>query len=78
MSQRAEEWLRRDVGAQFRALRVKRQLKQWEVAEEAGITESMVSLIEAGKRMPGLETMVRMAKALDATCRIVMEPKGGR
>lgn len=37
-----------------------------ELAARAGLSQQMVSYVERGLRNPTLETMLRMAKAMDA------------
>lgn len=41
-------------------------LKQWEVAERAGISRSHYTKLEAGERVPSLRVAERVAKALNA------------
>ncbi len=55
------------LGAAIRALRVERDLKQLDVAEDAGITVSHLSKIETGKVNPTWGTVASIAKALDVT-----------
>lgn len=45
-------------------LREKRDLTQAATAERAGLDRTEVSLIERGKRVPRLETIVKLAGAL--------------
>jgi transcriptional regulator with XRE-family HTH domain len=52
------------VAENIRALRMKRQLSQQEVAKKAKISVSYVSMLERGERTPPLETLETLAKAL--------------
>jgi transcriptional regulator with XRE-family HTH domain len=53
------------VAAIFRAEREKQGLSMNGVAERAGLSQSMVSLVEREERNPTLETLLRIATALD-------------
>jgi transcriptional regulator with XRE-family HTH domain len=52
-------------GAKLRGVREKRGMTMKQVAEATGISESMVSQIERDKVSPALDTMLRMADALE-------------
>ena len=47
--------------------RLKKNLSQGELAARAGICVSYVSMLERGQRSPPLETLDRLALALDVT-----------
>lgn len=51
----------RAVGAALREVRLRRGLKQRALAERCGISDTMLSLIENGKRLPS-------PKRLDSLC----------
>jgi transcriptional regulator with XRE-family HTH domain len=53
-----------DYARAFRILRAARNLTQAEVAELVGLSSSQISLIEAGKRNPGLVTLAALSKEL--------------
>lgn len=53
------------VQERVRALRLERALTQEELCERAGISIDAVSRIEGGSRVPTLETLERLAAALD-------------
>jgi transcriptional regulator with XRE-family HTH domain len=55
------------LGVAIRALRAERDLKQLDVAEDAGITVSHLSKIETGKVNPTWGTVGAIATALGAT-----------
>ncbi len=48
----------------LQALRRKKALTQQSLAEQAGISVAYVSLLERGLRMPPLDTVDQLAKAL--------------
>ncbi len=52
------------VGRRMRALRRSRNMSQQELAREAGISVSYVSMLERGNRSPPLETLETIGKAL--------------
>lgn len=54
------------LGKALRWLRDRRGKKQYEVAEEAGITKGMLCAYETGKQRPSLETLDKILHALDA------------
>ncbi|SDS02509.1 helix-turn-helix transcriptional regulator [Opitutus sp. GAS368] len=53
------------VAAIFRAERERQKLSMNGVAERAGLSQSMVSLVEREVRKPTLETLLRISTALD-------------
>jgi transcriptional regulator with XRE-family HTH domain len=52
------------LGQRVRALRLERGLQQRQLADQAGLTPSMVSQIESGRLTPSLHTLGRLAAAL--------------
>lgn len=52
------------LGAAIRVLRDERQLRQFDVAEDAGITVAHLSKIESGKVNPTWTTVMSIAEAL--------------
>jgi transcriptional regulator with XRE-family HTH domain len=56
-----------DVAAQRRA----RDLSQAELAELTGTTQSAIARLEAGGRPPRIDTLLRIAEALD--CELIVE-----
>jgi XRE family transcriptional regulator, regulator of sulfur utilization len=64
------------LGAAIRALRNERDLKQLDVAEDAGITVAHLSKIETGKVNPTWGTVERIAKALGTTIADVAQRAG--
>lgn len=53
------------VAAQLRQERRRRQMSMNAVAERGGLSQQMVSYVERGLRNPTLDTLLRMASALD-------------
>lgn len=54
------------LGPALRRLRQYRDLRQHELAEAAGITKSMVSAYERGRRRPSLGNLAQLLDALGA------------
>ena len=52
-------------GENLLRIRQARKLSQENLAERAGIHRTQISLLESGRRQPLLETVVRLAGALD-------------
>lgn len=46
--------------------RLKKRISQKDLATKTGIKQPYISLIEQGKANPGLNTLLKIAKALDA------------
>lgn len=49
------------IGKLIRKLRVKRDVKQREIAEAVGVSVSLISQIEIGKKYPSVDTLARVA-----------------
>ena len=49
---------------QIREIRYQQRLKQWQVAERAGMMTKRYQEIESGYRMPTLRTLTRITDAL--------------
>jgi transcriptional regulator with XRE-family HTH domain len=54
-----------NVAEAIRSLRVSAGLKQRELAERVGVTASMLSYLEAGKREPTIQMLRDLARALE-------------
>ena len=54
-----------DYGRAIRIVRNIAGLQQKELAELAAVDASLISLVEKGKRKPGLSTLTKIIKALD-------------
>ena|ERR1700687_3869960 len=52
------------LGPRVRALRATLSLTQEQLAERAGISHSHLSMVERGDRIPHVETLLSLAKAL--------------
>jgi len=61
-------------GERIRELRQKRGLTQVELSERSGFPQGRISEIERGGRMPTLNTMIRLALALDCKVTDLVSP----
>ncbi len=52
-------------GANLLRVRQARRLSQENLAERAGIHRTQISMLETGRRQPMLETLIRLAAALE-------------
>src|SRR3954462_2436397 len=69
-------------GENLLRIRQARKLSQENLADRAGIHRTQISLLEGGRRQPLLETLVRLAGALDVPVDtlfegILWDPGGG-
>lgn len=60
------------LGERVRELRKKRGLTQVEFSELCGVPQSRISAIENGSRVPNVETVLRLARALDCKVTALM------
>jgi transcriptional regulator with XRE-family HTH domain len=56
--------VRRQVGANLRRLRTRRELSQSKLAERAGLNRSYLSMVENGRRNISLDNLVSLTLAL--------------
>src|SRR5688572_27610558 len=66
-----EGWLFASIAQQVQEQRVARGLSQKELAELCGTTQSAIARLERGERPPRIDTLLRLADALD--CELVVE-----
>jgi transcriptional regulator with XRE-family HTH domain len=62
------------LGARIKGLRTERGVRQKELAQQAGLTPSLVSQIESDKLTPSLHTLGRLAAALGVPIGALFEP----
>lgn len=62
-----DEMDKRDLGQRVKSLREQNNLTQKELAKSAGITRNYISSIETGRYSPSLETLQKIANALEVT-----------
>ena len=61
----------------LRKLRIAKGLTMKELGEKVGVTESMIGMIETGKRQPGYETLLKLGEELGCSIDYLMRGKNG-
>lgn len=64
-----------DFGARVRTLREKRNLSQAELANKGGFNRNYIGMVERGERNPRLDTLQRLADALEIDLSLLMKFK---
>ena len=67
--------LTRELAVQVAAERTRRGLTQVELATLCGTTQSAVARLEKGTRPPRLDTLLRIANALDCELDVRLRPR---
>lgn len=70
-----EEQLWRTIARLVAEQRQARRLSQRELAELCGTTQSAIARVERGVRPPRLDTLLRIASALDCELRVQLRPR---
>ena len=65
----------RSLGERIAVERARRGLSQRELAELTGTTQSAVARLEGGSRAPRLDTLLRVANALDCALEVNLRPR---
>lgn len=65
----------RAFGERIAHERARRSLSQRELAELTGTTQSAVARLEGGSRAPRLDTLLRVANALDCMLELELRPR---
>lgn len=71
----ADSRLYAEVADQVAAQRSARGLSQAELAQLTGTTQSAIARLESGRRAPRLDTLQRVANALDCSLEIELRPR---
>lgn len=61
-----------NIGQKVKYERLKKSLKQYEVAKKAGISNTYLSDIEVGRTSPSLKTLDKIAKALEVDRKVFL------
>ena len=75
MGRDSDDVLTMDIARQIAAQRAARQLSQAELAALCGTTQSAIARLERGHRPPRLDTLARIAIALDCALVVRLEPR---
>jgi transcriptional regulator with XRE-family HTH domain len=68
-------WFFAQIAAQVSEQRAARGLSQQELAELCGTTQSAIARLESGGRPPKIDTLLRIAAALDCELQINLRPR---
>jgi transcriptional regulator with XRE-family HTH domain len=68
-------WFFAGIADQVVARRTGRKLSQRELAELVGTTQSAIARLEAGGRPPRIDTLLRIADALDCELTVELRPR---
>ena len=67
---------RTEIGKCLRVMRQSRGISTAEMAERCECTVSSIRMMEQGQRFPSITRMIKLAEAMDLTCRYVFEVAG--
>ena len=65
----------RALGVRIAQERARRTMSQRELAELTGTTQSAIARLEGGSRAPRLDTLLRVANALDCALDLDLRPR---
>ncbi len=65
------------MGETIRRLRINRKLSQKQLALMCGVTQQFIQRIEKGKVNPGINTVIKLASALETTTDAILGQKAG-
>ena len=68
-------WFFAQIASQVAEQRAARGLSQRELAELVGTTQSAIARLEAGGRPPRIDTLLRIAEALDCELAVELRPR---
>ena len=68
-------WFFAQIANQVAEQRAARGLSQRELAELVGTTQSAIARLEAGGRPPRIDTLLRIAEALDCELAVELRPR---
>jgi transcriptional regulator with XRE-family HTH domain len=68
-------WFFAQIAAQVSEQRKARGLSQKELAELVGTTQSAIARLESGGRPPRIDTLLRIANALDCALAVELRPR---
>jgi transcriptional regulator with XRE-family HTH domain len=68
-------WFFARIAAQVSEQRAARDLSQKELAELCGTTQSAIARLESGGRPPKIDTLLRIAAALDCELEVRLRPR---
>ncbi len=73
-----EGWVFAQIAEQVASRRAELGLSQQKLAELCGTTQSAIARLESGGRPPRIDTLLRIASALDCELAVELRPHDGR
>ncbi|MCP9487877.1 MAG: helix-turn-helix transcriptional regulator [Gaiellaceae bacterium MAG52_C11] len=70
-----EGWFFASIAGEVAARRVERGLSQRELSQRVGTTQSAIARLESGGRPPRIDTLLRIADALDCDLHVDLLPR---
>ncbi|WP_254903774.1 helix-turn-helix domain-containing protein, partial [Clostridium tyrobutyricum] len=61
-----------NIGEKIKEERIKKGLKQYELAKKAGISNTYLSDLEVGRTAPSIKTLDKLSKALEVDIKIFL------
>jgi DNA-binding XRE family transcriptional regulator len=68
-------WFFAEIASELAELRASRSLSQRELARLVGTTQSAIARLESGGRPPRIDTLLRIADALDCELHVSLTPR---
>ncbi len=65
--------MKNKFGKKIQAIREEKSMSRTELAQASGLTEKGLTYIEEGKRIPRLDTFLRIAKGLGVSPEAILE-----
>jgi len=72
---RKRDWFFATIADQVVEQRLARGLSQHELAQLCGTTQSAIARLESGGRPPKIDTLLRIADALDCELEVALRPR---
>jgi transcriptional regulator with XRE-family HTH domain len=72
---RKRDWFFARIAGQVTEQRLARGLSQRELAKLCGTTQSAIARLESGGRPPKIDTLLRIADALDCELEVTLRPR---
>ena len=60
------------IGKNIRAYRVRKNLRQEDLAELSDLSVTYIGMVERGERIPALETFIRILNALEVSADVIL------
>ncbi|MEY8001930.1 helix-turn-helix domain-containing protein [Clostridium sp. Mt-5] len=61
-----------NIGQKIKKIRLKKGMKQYELAKRAGISNTYLSDLEVGRTTPSIKTLDKLSKALEVDIKLFL------